>query len=244
MRRRTTQVFETGEATAQAAAKRVIELGHAAITSSGVFRLVLAGGSTPKRAYEILAEPQYRDALPWEKVHVYFGDERTVPPDHSQSNYRMAREAMLSKLPIPEAHVHRMEGEKDPEQAAATYESQLRAVFAGLDWPRLDLVLLGMGDDGHTASLFPGTKALDEKSAWVVANHVPQQETWRITLSAPAINHARHVLFLVTGASKADRLIEILPEGSPVKYPSQLIDPVDGTHEWYLDQAAVAKLKP
>ena len=237
-------VFDSANDVAEAATRRFVELAREAVDTRGQFSVALAGGSTPKVVYGLLASDEFRGLLPWEKVHVFFGDERCVPPDHSDSNFRMAREAMLSKLPIPEQNIHRMRGEGDAAAHAELYESELRSYFGeDADWPRLDLVMLGMGDDGHTASLFPGTTALREQEAWVVANWVEKFSTYRITLSAPAINRARHVMFIVTGAGKADRLPEVLHGARDTdRLPSQLVRPADGTLEWYVDRAAAANL--
>jgi 6-phosphogluconolactonase len=237
------EVFDDPEQVARSAARRFVELAREAIDEKGTFSVALSGGSTPRRIYELLAGEEFRQQVSWAGVHVFFGDERTVPPDHADSNYRMANEAMLSRLPIPFENVHRMNGVGDAAANASEYESELRGFFGDSAWPRLDLVMLGMGDDGHTASLFPGTAALDEQQRWVVANWVEKFDTWRITLSVPAINAARHVLFLVTGAGKAGRLREVLRgERAPARLPSQLIQPRGGTLEWFIDRAAAAQL--
>jgi 6-phosphogluconolactonase len=236
-------VFDDAEQVAQAAARRVVELARQTIAERGNFSIALSGGSTPKRIYELLASDEYRTQVDWPNVHIFFGDERTVPPDHHESNFRMASEAMLSHLPIPETNIHRMNGVGDAAANASDYESDMREYFGDVQWPRLDLVMLGMGDDGHTASLFPETTALEERTAWVVANWVEKFNTWRITLSAPAINAARNVLFLITGAGKTDRLHEvIMGERDTARLPSQLIAPREGKLEWFVDKAASAKL--
>ena len=237
------QVFDDAEAVARGAAERFVELGQAAIDARGCFSVGLAGGSTPKRAYELLASEAYREQLNWSKVHIFFGDERCVPPDHSESNYRMANEALISRVSIPPPNVHRINGLGDAVANASLYEDELRTFFNAASWPRFDLVLLGMGDDGHTASLFPGTKALVEPRAWVVANWVEKFGAFRITLTAPAINHAANIAFLVTGATKAERLLEVLRGAlDPEKLPSQLIQPLDGSLFWLVDKAAAGRL--
>ena len=239
------RVFDTAEAVAQAAAERIAELARESVEARGGFRIALSGGSTPRRVYELLAGGELRDAVDWPNVHVFFGDERMVPPDHAESNYRMANESLLSRVPIPARNIHRIEGVSDAAANASDYESDMRSLFGDAEWPRLDLVLLGMGDDGHTASLFPGTTALEERRAWVAANWVEKLGAWRVTLTAPAINAARHVLFLVSGAGKAARLREVLNgERDPTRLPSQMIRPDDGTLEWFIDQAAAAELPP
>jgi 6-phosphogluconolactonase len=238
------RVFADPEATASAAARRIVELARAAIDERGAFSIALSGGSTPRRIYELLAGDEFREQVEWESIHVFFGDERTVPADSAESNYRMANEALLSRVPVPKENVHRIEGVGDAAANASAYESAMRGFFGDADWPRFDLVMLGMGDDGHTASLFPDTVALSERRAWVVANWVEKFQTWRITLTAPAINAARHVLFLVNGAGKAGRLREVLKgERDPARLPSQLIAPREGTLEWFIDRAAASSLE-
>ncbi len=222
------------------AAERVVRAAEDAIALTGRFSFVLAGGSTPKALYELLASDAYRTRIDWPNVEIYFGDERTVPPDHPDSNYRMAHEAMLSKLPIPAANIHRMRGEIDPEEAAKTYGQLLKEKFGdSAPGGGPDLVLLGMGDDGHTASLFPGTSALRETKHRAFANPVPKLNTTRLTMTAPFINRAREVLLTVTGANKAIRLAEVL-EGprDPERLPVQLIQPTSGKITWLIDALA------
>jgi len=239
--------FRDADEVAHHVAREFVRRARAAVEDSGVFRVALAGGSTPRRAYELLAEPALSPQVDWESTHVFFGDERSVPPDHPDSNYRSAFLALLSKVGVPEAQVHRMQGERsDLESAATDYEKMLSEAFAlprGPVFPRFDLVMLGMGDDGHTASLFPGTRALEETRAWVVANDVPQKTTRRLTMTAPLLNAARCVMFAVEGADKAVSLAAVL-EGppDPRRFPSQLIAPLDGELLWLVDDAAAAKL--
>jgi 6-phosphogluconolactonase len=213
-----------------------------AVSTRGIFRVALSGGSTPKRLYASLADAP----IDWPKVLVFFGDERCVPPEHADSNHRMAREALLAKVPLPAANVHRIYGEvPDPATAAAEYERELERVFElepGTA-PAFDLVLLGIGADGHTASLFPGTPALAERQKLVVANRVEQLGVHRITFTARTINAARAVVFLVSGADKAPALRAIL-EGprDPERYPAQLVAPGEGELTWLVDRAAAAEL--
>jgi len=240
-------VCADGAEVARRAAERFVEIAREAISADGRFSVALAGGSTPKKLYELLASDEYREQIEWPHVHIFFGDERCVPPDDDESNYRMANEAMLSHVSIPPQNVHRIIGEGDAIANARLYEDELRSYFdAELSWPRFDLVLLGMGDDGHTASLFPGSQALSETAAWVVANWVDKFQTFRITLSASSINHAAHVLFLITGAGKAARLPEVINgERDTNRLPSQLIQPqraAGGTLEWLVDKEAAANL--
>jgi len=233
-------------ALAREAAERFAGIAAEALARAGRFTVALTGGSTPKLLYTLLATEPYRSRLPWPRTHVFWGDERCVPPDHKESNYRMAHEALLRHLPIPPAQIHRMRGEDpDPERAAAEYEHQLRAAFqsqAGMP-PRFDLVLLGMGADGHTASLFPHTEALREKQRWVVRNHVPKLQAHRLTLTAPVINAGATILFLVAGDEKAAALRDVL-EGpaDPGRLPAQLIRPTAGRLVWLVDRAAASRL--
>ena len=237
------RVFKDAEEVARAAAICFVDIAVGSISARGRFSVALAGGSTPRRAYELLASEEHRDRIAWSKVHIFFGDERCVPPTHADSNYRMADEAMISLLPIPSQNVHRMVGEGDAIANASLYEDDLQTFFDGAPWPGFDLVLLGMGDDGHTASLFPGTRALSERTAWVVANWVEKLSTYRITLTPPAINHAANIIFLVSGVGKDERLPEVLRGArDPQRLPSQLIQPVAGTLLWLVDKAAAGRL--
>ena len=218
------------------AAERFVAAANRAAEEGRTFSVALSGGSTPKALYELLATEAYKSRIDWPRVEIFFGDERTVPPDHKDSNYRMAREALLSKVPIPGDNVYRMAGELEPNEAAKQYGQMLKEKFGE---GGLDMVLLGMGDDGHTASLFPGTAALNEPKHRAAANRVDKLKTWRITLTAPFINRAREVLVLVAGASKAARLAEVL-EGprDPQRLPIQLINPEQGRLVWRVDAAA------
>jgi len=228
-------------------AQYFVEMAGEAVEAQGRARIAISGGSTPKAAFELLADPNqpWRWRMPWEKLDLYWVDERCVPPDNSESNYRMTREALLDRAPLRPGQIHRIEGELEPEVAAARYESELRNSFRleGAESPRFDLVALGMGDDGHTASLFPYTEAIHEMSRLVTANRVPQRDTWRITLTWPVINHARSVFFLVAGAEKAAILREVLAGPfDPERLPSQLIWPSSVILTFILDKAAAALL--
>jgi len=221
---------------AHEAAERIVAAANRAAEDGRSFSIALSGGSTPKALFELLAGPSHKSRIEWPRVEVFFGDERTVPPDHKDSNYRMANEALLSKVPIPGDNVYRMAGELEPHEAAKQYGQMLKEKFGE---GGLDLVLLGMGDDGHTASLFPETEALNETKHRCVANFVPKLSTWRITLTAPFINRSKDVMFLVSGASKSARLHEVL-EGprDPRRLPSQLIQPTAGHVAWLIDAPA------
>ncbi len=233
------RVYGGPEELAWASAGKFAAKAGEAIEERGRFAVVLAGGSTPKAMYEVLAS-DYVGRIDWSRVHVFFGDERTVPPDHDDSNYRMANETLLDHVSV--GSVHRMRGELPPDEAAEAYEEELRTFFGAEDAPRFDLILLGVGGDGHTASLFPETSALEVHDRWVVANPVLKLDTTRITLTVPIINAARAVLFLVAGGDKAEALEKILEEDAdPRAYPAALIQPPDGP-EWLLDQSAASLL--
>jgi 6-phosphogluconolactonase len=228
-------VYESPEDLAEVAAQAFASKAAEAIEERGRFAVVLAGGSTPKAAYEILARDT-AGTIAWNDVHVFFGDERSVPPDHEDSNYRMAREALLDH--VSAGGVHRMRGELPPDEAASSYEDELRGFFGAEGHPRFDLILLGIGGDGHTASLFPETPALEVTDRWVVANPVPKLDTIRITLTAPVLNAARAVNFLVAGESKAGALKEILEgDADPRRYPAKLVTPPGGP-TWLVDRTA------
>lgn len=239
-------VYATAEELSRAAADLFLQIGRQAVAATGRFTVALAGGSTPRRLYELLAENPHRAGMDWTAVEWFFGDERAVPQDHPDSNYRMARAALLDPVAAPAGRVHGMEAERaDLSAAAADYQAELARVF-GLDSdgppPVFDLVLLGMGADGHTASLFPCTKALRVSNDWVTANDVPQISSRRMTLTFPLINNAANVLFLVAGSDKAGALAEVL-EGpaDPDRLPSQSVVPLAGNLFWYVDAAAAGQ---
>ena len=234
-------VYETPEELDEAAARDFVARAEEAINGRGRFAVVLAGGSTPKATYEVLAQ-DYTDRLDWSKVHIFFGDERTVHPDHEDSNYRMVRETLLSHVRV--GSVHRMRCELPPEEAAADYEEQLREFFGTNGVPAFDLILLGLGKDGHTASLFPETSALDVTDRWVVVNPVLKLETSRMTLTIPVINAAKALTFLVAGEDKAEALKEILEgDDDPHGYPAKFIRPHGGDLTWMVDKAAASLLE-
>ncbi len=242
------EVYGDADSLVHAEAERVVALAREAVSARGEFSLALSGGSTPRPLYELLATPRFASQVDWSCVHVFWGDERCVPPDHIESNYRMAREALLDHVPIPASNVHRIIGEAQPDDAAAAYEEILRAYFGRRSGPAdrtFDLALLGMGDDGHTASLFPGTPAVTEEERWVLASHVTApRDMWRITLTPVALNAAAAVTFLVAGASKAKRVRDVL-EGSAraAPFPAQHIHPRHGALTWMLDAAAAEQLR-
>ncbi|HZY42412.1 MAG TPA: 6-phosphogluconolactonase [Anaerolineae bacterium] len=256
-------VFEDIVALVHAAAQRFISIGLAAIQSSDRFTVALSGGSTPHALYEILARDD--QSFAWDKVHFFWGDERCVPPDHAESNFGLAHRVLLTKVNVLEQNVHRIHGEENPQQAAIGYEHELRKVFGeqlkpnepqsrsvaaramssgGIDlFPRFDLILLGLGADGHTASLFPQTSAIHEQRRWVIANHVEQLHTDRITLTPPVINRAQQIIFLIAGSDKAPALRSVLQgQRDPNQYPAQIVKPVSNGLTWLVDRAAATFL--
>lgn len=239
------RVFPSSPELFAAAANEFAERANRAIAASGRFTVALAGGSTPKGLYKLLPGlPE--GTISWDRVFVFFGDERHVPPDHPDSNFRMASESFLSKVPLPEKNIFRVPAENpDADAAALDYEQALRRFFdvnPG-DIPRFDLILLGMGPDGHAASLFPHSAGLKEQSRWVIANWVEKFKTARITFTYPVLNRAACVLFLVSGAEKQDALFEVLRgKSAPEEFPSQGVRPVGGELLWMVDQAAAGRL--
>jgi 6-phosphogluconolactonase len=229
----------------QAAAEEVIRNATDAVAQRGRFTIALSGGSTPKNLYTLIAA-NASTTLPWNQMFFFWGDERHVPPDSPDSNYRMAQEALLSKVPIPPANIFPVPAENpDASQAAEDYEQTLQKFFAVApgEFPRFDLILLGMGPDGHTASLFPETAALQEKSRLVVANWVEKLGGSRITFTLPLLNAARCIAFLVSGTDKAAALHEVLEGNAPAeKYPSRLVQPREGKLIWFVDRAAASGL--
>jgi 6-phosphogluconolactonase len=275
------EVFPTPDALADAVARHVADCAQAAISATGRFTVALSGGSTPEAAYLRLASDDSGLASDhWQRVHILWGDERCVPPDDPRSNYRMAKEALLDRVPIPPDHIHRIRGEDDPERAATEYEQKLRSLLACHPEPSegagtsrldeqppsaplaalgvtsldlvplgmtacLDLVLLGLGEDGHTASLFPGQPAVHETERWVLAVPAPAGDLWRVTLTPAILNSARNVTFVISGAGKAARLQQVI-EGpfTPDQLPAQAIRPTEGRLTWMVDQAAAGQLGP
>ena len=235
-------VFNDTQALSQAAAELFVQTAREAVAAGGRFTLALTGGSSPVQLYKLLASSPYREQVPWEKTFVFWGDERWVPLTDERSNAKMAFDTFLKQVPVPESQIFPMWGEGEAEDFANQYEQGLQKHFHQ-QAPQFDLILLGMGDDGHTASLFPGTEVLSETSRWVRAYYLTPQSMYRVTLTAPLINQARKILFLTFGANKAPALHEVL-EGNrnPDLYPSQLIHPKQGEVLWFVDEAAAAQL--
>jgi 6-phosphogluconolactonase len=243
----TYQVFPSPSEMAAASARLFASRVEHAVNHRGIARIAISGGSTPQTTFKLLADPDgpFLATVPWDKLQLFWVDERCVPPTHPESNYGVCKELLLSKVPLPEANVFRMEGELEPEEAAARYEATIRNTLKleGAESPAFDLVVLGMGPDGHTASLFPHTEALDVMNRLVVANHVAQKDTWRITLTWPVINQGHEVAFELAGADKADVLAAVLAgPRNPEEYPSQLIRPASGKLLFLLDEGSASKL--
>jgi 6-phosphogluconolactonase len=236
------RVYRDSAALARAVAELFVATGRIAIAERGAFYVALSGGNTPRAAYELLGQEPFRDELSWSGVFIYFGDERCVPPTDEQSNYRMARRAFLDAVGIPRENVHRIPGEVDPGHAANEYASLLRADLGNT--PHFDLVMLGLGPDGHTASLFPGTPPQTDDAALVRAVYSQSQTMWRVTVTPKVINAARTVVFAVEGAEKAAILAQVY-EGpiDPVEYPAQIVHPLSGRLIWLVDELAAGMLK-
>ncbi|MCE2494604.1 MAG: 6-phosphogluconolactonase [Alphaproteobacteria bacterium] len=227
-------VSATADESARQAAELVAALSERAVRDRGRFAVALSGGSTPRRLHAVLASEEYRQRISWPHWRIFWGDERAVRPDHDESNYRMARETLLDHVALSQAHVHRIPTEFDPARAASEYEQTIRQALHG-DIPTFDLILLGMGDDGHTASLFPGSEALQEDKRLVTAD--------RITFTLPLINRAAAVAFLVEGAHKANMVQHVLQaEPGEEPLPASLVQPADGELHWFLDSSAAEQL--
>ncbi len=241
------EIFSDRTALIAAEAERIVTVANESIEARGRCLMALSGGSTPKPLYELLASPPFAARVDWSRVHLFWGDERCVPPDHPDSNYRMTREALIDRVPLPAENVHRIRGEDDPSPAAEAYEKALREFFGVGDAPArsFDLALLGMGPDGHTASIFPGTPATTETHRWAMPVHVLKpRDMWRVTLTTVVLNAAANVTFLVAGADKADVVQDVLRQDArPPSLPAQLIKPAHGVVHWMVDAAAAAGLR-
>ncbi len=239
------RIYSTGALAARAIADSFVSLAEASIDARGRFTIALSGGQTPRPLYTMLATREYSDQVDWSHVHVFFSDERCVPPEHQDSNYHMARLALLDNVPLPISHIYRIHGETPPEQAAVAYERTLREFFGRREsggGARFDLALLGVGTDGHVASLFPHSEALLDVEHWVTAVHAEHLDSWRVTLTPQALNAAQNVYFFVTGDEKAEIIGRIhSPNEDAEPLPVNSIRPRSGSVRWYVDQAA-AKL--
>jgi 6-phosphogluconolactonase len=226
----------------RAAADAFRTLADMAVTERGRFAAALSGGSTPKELYALLGSKPYIDQINWKRVHLFWADERCVPPEHDDSNFKLARELLISRVPIPGENVHRIRGEAGAENAAAAYEQDLKAFFGNGGWPIFDLVLLGVGEDGHTASLFPGSFQAMENDRLAAPVFPGTQKKDRVTLTLPVLNHASQVLFLVAGQSKRRIVRSILQKGNPDGLPAGLVQPAAGVLTWFLNEDAAASL--
>lgn len=229
------------DAVIQEAARRWIAIANQSVAERGRFTIALSGGNTPAPLYRLMTSDEYRGQVAWDKTHVFWSDERRVPASHPDSNFRMARETLLDYVPIPSDQIYRMPTEGLTRIDADHYERVLRKVFdlKAREWPRFDLMLLGMGKDGHVASIFPGTRAVSDLSAMVLVYEVPQLRSERMTLTLPVLNNARNVILLVTGGEKAEMLAEVLgPKQQPSTRPAEAVKPVDGSLVWLVDQEA------
>ena len=236
------EILADASAVADFAAGQFIQIAGYAIAARGRFCVALAGGSTPRLLYRLLTQPTKMEQIDWSRMQVYWGDERCVPPDDPDSNYMMARWALLDHVPVPAENVHRIFGEQEPAQAALNYKKELLHGFPGVKVPRFDLILLGLGEDGHTASLFPGSPALSETKRWVVSvehSIPPPPLVTRISLTLPVLNAAAQVLFLVSGQGKAAIFSQVAQnQDSPNRFPAQFVRPKDGRLIWVVDNAA------
>ncbi|MCX2739045.1 6-phosphogluconolactonase [Pontibacter anaerobius] len=236
-------IFKDTAYLSQQAAELFVQAAQEAVQKNGRFTVALTGGSSPKQLYQLLAQAPYKEQVPWQQTYIFWGDERWVPLTDERSNAKMAKELLLDKVPVPQEQIYPMWDEMEPEKYAQKYEQILKDHFQDQS-PAFDLILLGMGDDGHTASLFPGTEVLQEKSSWVQAYYLAPQSMYRITLTAPLINQAKRVLFMTFGDGKAQALHEVLEgERNPEQYPSQLINPLNGSLYWYVDDKAASRLE-
>ena len=236
------EILETPQDLARAAAELFVAKSNEAVAKRGIFTIALSGGSTPKLLYQLLADPNepFREQVPWSSIHFFWADERHVPPDHSKSNYRMANEAMLSHVPVSRDNVHRVMSENPSAvEAAEDYEQTVLRIVPGKP-PRFDLILLGIGTDGHTASIFPESEVMDETKRLVAAPRVEKLKRYRITMTLPLINNAASVMFLVSGAEKAE-IVKEMARG-PKRYPAQEIRPAEGELRLMLDREAASKL--
>lgn len=222
--------FESVAALTEAAARHIVALARASIAARGRFTLALSGGSTPKPLFRLLAT-EYAHSINWAAVHVFWSDERCVPPTSADSNYKLAHDLLLAHVALPPEQIHRLSGEDDPTQAAEDYGQVLRMIFGGP--PRFDLILLGMGDDGHTASLFPGTSALTVADRWVVANYVEKASMWRLTFTYPTLYAAREIMVLIAGADKQPIYDHVRTDAQP-PYPIQQVRVDDGELGWWV----------
>ncbi|HUI68111.1 MAG TPA: 6-phosphogluconolactonase [Nitrospirota bacterium] len=239
------RVFKDLEELSRVAAELFTAISKKSIASHGGVVVALSGGSTPHQLYSLLGSPRYRDVIDWSRMHIFWADERCVPKDQLESNYRLAYDAFLSHVPLPAQNIHRIRGEDEPHKAAKAYEDELRNFFSGPGAIVFDLIILGVGEDGHTASLFPGSPALDERMRPAVPVYLQEPKINRVTLTLPVLNHAAQILFLASGRAKAGVVHEIMEDGNPKQYPAGLVRPLQGSIVWMIDhEASSALTKP
>lgn len=231
------------ETVSREAAELFVQVSESCIASEGRFAVALSGGETPRGLYALLGSSKYKDAIDWRRAHFFWADERCVPKEHPGSNFKAAYEAFLSRVPVPEDNVHRIKGEDSPEKAAEDYEAAIKTFFGEASAPVFDLIILGVGSDGHTASLFPGSEALDERTRFAAPALVTRPGIDRVTLTLPVLNNAARILFLVSGASKAGVMHDILEAGNEKHHPAGIVHPPRGSVLWLLDKSAAAQLK-
>jgi 6-phosphogluconolactonase len=241
---RKVEVLPDLEALSHRAAAIFVNTSRNSIATKKRFAAAISGGSTPRRLYTLLSTDAYRDQVDWQRVHLFWADERCVPGEDEASNFRTAFDTLLSRIALPEKNIHRIKGEETPDKAAIDYEEEIRRFFGESERPRFDLIILGVGEDGHTASLFPGSKSLEETVRLVLPVYWDELKKNRITLTLPALNNADRILFLVAGSAKSAVLSEILGRGEEKKkFPAGLVRPVGGTITWLIDQEAAGKLR-
>jgi 6-phosphogluconolactonase len=238
---RTIRRFDSLPELQRAAAQTIADVLKEAVHFRGNASIALSGGTTPEPVYALLGAEPLCSHIDWNTIHFFWGDERCVPPDHAESNYRMVHNALLKNIAVPEENVHRIEAERPPDEAAALYEKEIRKFSDPFPIPQMDITLLGMGEDGHTASLFPGTPVLQETQRLVADVFVPKLNAHRISMTYPLINHSRTILILAAGAEKATVAKEVL-EGEPGRFPIQMVRPVSGRLVWYMDAGAASLL--
>jgi len=238
------QLLPDLEAISYKAAEIFLNLSQSSLPSKERLAVALSGGSTPRRFYRLLGSDPYRNQVEWHRIHFFWVDERCVPKEYEESNFKTVYDPLLSRVPVPEENIHRIRGEEGPEEAAREYDDAIKAFFGGTEIPVFDLIILGMGEDGHTASLFPGSEALREKKRLAVPVYKGGQEIHRVTLTFPVLNNASQVLFLVSGRSKSKVLAEIFEGGdNRNRYPAGLVAPAHGKITWLIDREAAEKLR-
>lgn len=237
------RVLQDRESLSRAAADRFLALARESIASAEKFTVALSGGSTPRRLFSLLGTDPYQESVDWKRAHVFWADERAVPRDHPESNFKLAFDTFLSAVPIPTANIHRIKGEDGPDKAAKEYEDDLRSFFEIQGLPMFDLIILGIGEDGHTASLFSGSSALGETTRLALPVYPERSGTSRVTITLPVLNNAAHILFLASGHAKANIVAGVIGEGKTSgQYPAGLVNPAHGSLEWFIDKDAAAKL--